>query len=475
MGINCKYHPTQQAHFECSRCQTSYCPHCVSKREAQKLGMTKKEKFYFCPKCNFPATPLEVGTIVTPFWKRLPLFFTYPFKKQPLFFIVALALIGIVFPNSMIINFFLWAALIKYSYAVLINTSLGNQEPPKFSLELITDKFSQVFKQILFFGIIGASLFFVFGFWGPLGGILFLILIVIFAPALMMLLVTNDSIVSALNPKNYIALVGKIGGRYFQMHLFLLLLSGAPMVLASLAQYFLAGFILKFVYQLAENYYTILTYNLMGYVLLQYHEQIGYDVDYCDFKEQTALKQKIEENPYENLINEVNIYVVEGRIDEAVKLIAEETQGKITDENLSRKYYNLLKEGKRPAELVTHGKNYLELLNKGSNKIEACKIYKECLSHDPLFEPNNQTLYKIAGWLIQLGENKHGVNAFIRFIKSNPKHDLIPDAYYQVAKTLHEKLNNTSKAKELLKGLQRNFPQHELALDAHSYLKQISS
>ena len=474
MTNTCLYHPTQQAHFECHECQTSYCPKCISKRSYAKFAQARAATAYFCPKCNLPVTPLTIGNIVKPFWKRLPHFFAYPFKLQPLLLIVVLSLVGLIFHNSTLVNLLLWAVLVKYAYAVLLQTSQGKLEPPNLSAELVLDNFFQVFKQFILFVILGGGGFVAAEFWGPLVLVPYGLACVIFMPAMLIILVTHDNFVSALNPQYTVTLVGKVGGRYFQLLLFLFLLLSAPAALAGAAR-FLPEALQYFVQILAQNYYTIVAYNLMGYVLLQYHEELGYEVAYEDFQDQKSLGKEVAKGPYADLIAEVNVYTAEGMLNEAINKIEQVTRREITELELSSRYYELLKTTERLAEMAYYGVNHLELLGKKGEITTACRVYKECLAQAPDFCPSSRTLYKIAGWLVQAGEPRLAVNAYAKFIKANAENHLVPEAYFHIARILIDKLGDKAKARGVLQTLLSKYPAHQISMDARQRLEQIAS
>lgn len=438
--------------------------------------MARPETVYFCTACNLQAPPLAVGHIVTPFWQRLPQFFVYPLRRGPLAVVVLLAVLGLVFPGSVLLRILRWAVLVKYSYAVLSHTAQGRLEPPRLSVELITRDFFQVFKQYALFFILSGGAFVIFGSLGRTAWLVYTIVTVAFLPAMIMILVANDDLIAALNPLHWFNLVGRIGVRYFQMYLFLLLLMGAPAVIAGGAGYVLPGMATYFVMLLAKNYYTIVAYNLMGYILLQYHEELGYEVSYEDFQKQKSLAG--EEEPrgtHDDLMDEVGVLAAEERFAEAVDLIASRTGGEIEDLRLSSRYYNLLKKSGRFAEMAAHGARHLDLLVREGDHKAACAVYKECLGHDPGFSPAPRTLYRIAGWLVENGDFRHGINAYARFIKADADNAQVPVAYYNIARVLADELGDNGKAAGVLKTLLSKYPSHEICIDARRCLDEISA
>jgi hypothetical protein len=102
----------------------------------------------------------------------------------------------------------------------------------------------------------------------------------------------------------------------------------------------------------AESFYTIVSYHLMGYVILQYHDRIGYQVDYEDFQDPSnEVHRPQNADPDLAILNVVNPLIQDGKLDEAIAQIKEMAQNQgIQGVNLSERYYNLLKMRKRTAE-----------------------------------------------------------------------------------------------------------------------------
>ena len=94
MSLNCEYHPTVLAHWQCQSCFKSFCPSCVSERLG---GHSGQEKMHFCPSCNKEVEWIAAANTIVPFWNRIPKFFTYPFNRQTLILMVVLALASTLF------------------------------------------------------------------------------------------------------------------------------------------------------------------------------------------------------------------------------------------------------------------------------------------------------------------------------------------------------------------------------------------
>ena len=286
----CNGHPTRKAHWHCPKCSALLCPECVVERDSENYG--QRHTRHFCPKCNQPMDWVGVQNLIEPFWNRIPRIFSYPVSMHPLILIAVLAFISTLLSGpgifSALLKGVMWLIVVKYSFESLKATAGGNLKPPPISSKTISEDFFQVFKQ---FGIY-IAIFIAFGWIGTkvgfVVGVVFLILALFFVPSMVILLVTTRSLIHALNPVVFVGLTFRIGWAYFLMNFFLFLLASAPAYLAQYFTKFLPPDLQLMLFAFAKSFYTIVSYHLMGYVILQYSEKIGYQVDFEDFKDPTA-------------------------------------------------------------------------------------------------------------------------------------------------------------------------------------------
>ena len=257
------------------------------------------------------------------------------------------------------------------------------------------------------------------------------------------------------------------------MYFFLGFLESAPAYLGRYIIAFLPAVSHRFLFTVAKNFYIIVSYHLMGYVIFQYHEKIGYEVALDD--EDLSTQDVTSEQGVENeILNRANIFIKEGKIDDAISLIRNETGGAISDLNLAECYYNLLKIKQLIPEMLKHARAYLDLLAKANQKEKLCEVYSECVSKDVGFTPSPSTLFKIAGCLNEAGNPKGAMEAYNRFVKAYPKNPLTPKAYFLAANVINEKLKNPRKAAGILKGLIKTYPNHEIIPYAQKYIRRIN-
>ena len=373
----------------------------------------------------------------------------------------------------MLIRFAVWAIVLKYSFAVLKETANGKLVSPKITIQTISDDFEVVFKQIAMYAIIGFAVFKVFQSMGIVIGLLFLAFSALSIPAMITVLVASNSLLNAINPMVFVRMAWRIGWAYLLMYLFLLLLGVAPAVVGRYIIAFLPDGLHGFLFAMAKSFYTIISYHLMGYVIFQYHEEIGYAVDMDEEEAPTEANASVQSQE-NGLLNRVDILIKEGHIDDAISLIRDETEGDFSDMNLAERYFNLLKIKQLTPEMLEHGKVYLELLSKAGQKDKLCEVYLECISKENTFTVSPSAGFKVASSLKEKGHPKEAVGAYNTFIKGNPKHPLIPKAYFLAANVINEQLKNPPKALEILNGLTKKYPDHEILPYVQRYIKQMS-
>ncbi len=476
MTDHCQYHPHQTAQWYCERCQIYLCQGCAIERD--RGGLHAGEKIHLCAKCNLPVAWLGVGSLVEPFWRRLHRIFLYPFGLYPLILMVVLALANIIFTHMGLIGLvgaiLVWGVRVKYSYEALKFTARGDLRPPPINAQTISEDFNQVFKQFAVFFFIGLTFFMVSGNLGGLFGILFLIFIFLFLPAIFILLVASNSVVSALNPLLFVQLAFRIGWSYLLMYFFLILLYLAPGTLNYYILQYIPPVLHAFLVSIGLTYYSIVFYHLMGYVLLQYSDAIGYEVAFTDFHDPRQAGPAAAVSAADQVMAQIDPMVKEGRMEEAVETVRQAiAAGHVNGDEIREHYYKLLKAAGRTKAMVHEGQMLLEQYVKATLKAEACQVYLDCTAAAKELAIAPAILLKLASWLNESGQHRESVGAYNRLIKTDPASPLVPKAYFQAAQVLHRGLRQTPKARKILSGLIKKYPDHDIVPYAQDVLRQI--
>jgi tetratricopeptide (TPR) repeat protein len=482
MTVFCKHHLNEAAHWECPNCDSFYCDCCITKRQG---GYGGKETFHFCPSCNRPAEWIAATNVVRPFWEMLQSFFVYPFTNMfTVIFMVGISIACAVFAGKGLLgNLALLAVFIltmKYSFAAMAATARGALVPPAVDLKSLSENAQQAFVPgfltiLIFFlcGIVGAKT-------GPAGAVLFLIAGFLCLPAMIMSYMAGGGIIHAVNPALFIRIITRIGGAYFSMVFFLVLLLSAPNALSYAVGRFLPPSLQTVLLTFVNCYYSIVFYHLMGYVLLQYHREIGYTVDREDFIFQPGGKSAapaapVRNDPASQLLERIGFLAREGKYDEALVLVKNETKGRIDSPQLSAQYYKLLKMRNDPG-LKDHLEPHVKMMISANDKKEACDAFMTALSQKTDMDLPPQSLIKLAGWLNETGAHRESVSTYNRIIsgKADAPH-LVPMAYFRAACVLYEKLNDKEKAGKIFRMLKSKYPMDDIIPHVDNYLRRIEA
>ncbi len=482
----CKYHPTQPAHWDCNPCDKQFCNDCVKERILTTNGL-KTGKMHLCPDCNLELIWVGAANLIEPFWTRLPKIFSYPFSANPLILSLILSLAVCFLSWIPFASLIIYAILIKYAFSILKTTMHGNLNPPKIDTLFTTEDFAPVIKQWIMYAAIGIGGFFFFLKLGLIAGILYILIVSYSLPSMIMLLVTSEKLGHALNPIMFLGFAFKIGKGYLIMWFFLVLLLSAPGALGYYIIQYLPEFSQRFLITFGENMYTFITYHLMGYVILQYHENIGHEIDYENFQENISDQQGQQQGEQKTnkgsefiideqgeITGQAELLTRKGKLDEAIAYIKEATIASgITSLVLLERYYNLLKLRKQIPDMVSQGKGYLQKLIKINMKEKACQVYIDCASADKLFKPESRDLLKVGSWLKQTDKIKASINAYSRLISFYPDNQLVPKTYFILAQIYNEKMKNKPQAKKIISILIKKFPDHDIIPHAKQYIQKL--
>lgn len=471
MTLSCTFHPGRSAHFQCEHCDISFCDQCVSSREVSRYS--EEELVYYCPACDGIPTLVGLSNILPPFWKKLGSIFLYPLQPAPLIFTMVLAVLGGLLYFNWIAQLFIWIVMMKYAYAVMISTAKGGLKAPAITWSLINDDVMQVFKQYGIFLLAGFCIAFMFHQFGVVGGGLFVVFVAAFLPAIIMLLVATNSIIHAINPMLFVPIVFRIGSSYLLLYLFLIFLSAAPLSIYSLLPAKLPPQLWKGLTLFLGQIYTLISYHLLGYVLLQNHEKIGYSVDYeyfVQYGKQRPVKDR--KTQKEKFLHTIEILIQGGFYDKALVLLREKIAVDSPDIKLSEKYYTLLQLAGKKKKVHNYASIHLSHLVKRNLQKKAFELFSQIIQND-LKPPPQPIIFQIAKWYELKGNYKKGLDSYLYFIRKNKGHDAIAEAYFKVARILNERGRKKQKAKQILGSLIKTFPNHPIIPMVKSYFRTI--
>lgn len=409
---------------------------------------------------------------ITPFWRRIPKFFLYPLHVEPLLYMGGLSaatLLGFLLPlpaalGHVLVHLGVWLIFICYAYKTLDQTALGLLTPEQHELEVDSTRTSLPFKQFGIFVVMGFALQAA----ESMGGVVFgatAIFIMLATPASVMILALTHSFWSGLNPLALVSMMRTIGLPYLGLFGFLLLLSGSQEALTMLLVPQLPGWLLVPVLNFVVMYFTLIMFNMMGYVVHQYHAELGVD--------QSAMAA--DDGASEaSVADAIGRLVGDGQIAEAIDLAYEAQRIAPDDLAAQQRYHKLLLLAERKEQLLPHGRRYLSLLLRKGMGGDALALYQLLRGQDAAFEVELPAQWlDLAEAAHRRGDSTQALALIKGYDKRYPRDPAIPSVYLFAARVLCENYKQEAGARRILGTLLERYPEHPAGIEARQYLSVL--
>lgn len=274
----CRHHPATNGRWRCDDCEFSFCDRCVHVQSQEAR-----------PRCLHCTEPLEFEAAhgdVVPFWARLHDFFAYPFQTGPIALLGLAILFSFVFSPgllALLAGIFIVLLQIKYGFNVIATMSEGDFQAPSLPATITESGYSVVFKQfavLLFMFVttatVGVKL-------SPMLGILLGIFFFLVLPMSTIVLATQHSLRTALNPIILVTLIYRIGWPYMLVYLYLLMMFSCSITFGQLAFQYAGMEAAQVISSVSGYYFTLVMYSLMGYMVYQYRHRLQFGSSVDDF------------------------------------------------------------------------------------------------------------------------------------------------------------------------------------------------
>ena len=412
--------------------------------------------------------PFAQSAPIVPFWNRLREITRYPAHMSAMITIVMLALgnLAIFLPFGRILVLLVTVAGYRYAFECLRATANGTMEPPE--LMQSTDGslgWKQIWLMLIFIaiGIIGIGLF------GPKLGMVLLLFLGFCLPGATMSLAMDESLSGALNPAKWIAIFTRIGWPYLAVVGLCLVILTSQNYAAAMAAKVLPLFLAVIVIGIISNYALVMTFHLMGYLIYQYHDDVGFEP-----VAPQMLRPLAKLDPDQDLLDEVTAFVRDGKPENATELLRGHLRSRGGTPAVHTQYRKLLRLADDRAELLRHGQEYLNILMAQDKTRPALELLRECQLIEPTFSPTDSAeISQLAKLAAQGGQPELALRLLSGFHKRFPKSKDIPQNYLLVATLLHERMNQDEKARSVLTYLKANFADDALIPEIDARLAMI--
>ena len=480
-AVTCKYHTQTPAQWRCQHCQINYCPSCVTQLHAHRAPE--------CPICKRELNSLGAANLIKPFWLRLRQFFIFPAYPAPLILLLVLSLLIYLlrlvpgwqhdynvlfwnFPRNALLLMPIIVVFLKYAHSVMQDTAHGHLEPSPLSSDKLFENGLIVLKLL--------AIFFAFYLleWAALdilnvpGYSLAIMLTALATPAAIMILVMEDRLTHALNPAMLINVIRKIGMPYFIMFVLFYLLTIAKSTLMMILHKYIDPSLSFAVYSFVTMYFYLMMFNMMGYVLYQYHEALGFSVEVAAHEQEDAHQDEVVTTHPE--LRAIEILLHEGKHEQAINQLQQLIKSNPSDMEARERMLKLVRLTGHELIHTEQAQNLISYLI-GENKMaQAARIFEAANEFDKQFRPAKPVQrLEMAKYLRQNNQGKLAMAILHNLHRDFPSFERVPEAYLIVAQLLAEKFNDDEKAIQVLEFLLKNYPSHPLRNEVEEYLKII--
>lgn len=416
--------------------------------------------------------PARADAIV-PFWNRLREISLYPTHSAALSTVVVLALCHLVdfLPLGVIgwlFQLLIWVALYKYAFECLRASADGRLEPPEVAVSVEDSLgWSQIWLQFAFFAfnMLGFILL------GPVGGTFVAILLALALPGAIMSLAMDQNLGHALNPATWIAIVARIGWPYVAVAALYFVFGVSQRYAQALVVPILPPVISTIAFYLITNYVVVATFHLMGYLIWQYQDEVGYEPSAAAMPLASRAR-----DPDQDLLDEAAQHVRDGAPEAAAELLGGQLRARGGSDAVHVQYRKVLGVLGHRDELLRHGREWIAVLLAQDKERRAVDVVRDCQEMDPAFEPTDpDDVARIARKAVDGGQSQVALKLVSSWYKSHPRHRDVPANCLLAAKLLAERMGKEDTARALLDRVLQAFPQHALAGEIGAYRRFLDT
>jgi tetratricopeptide (TPR) repeat protein len=416
-----------------------------------------------CPKCASHLKYLGAVNEIQPFWNRIPQFFSYPLQPAPLILMAICTFTPLLMQSTMLAKFLSFTLLIvltKYTYSVLEYTSQGRLKPPSVGDAFSGGKFSLAFQQAIVLIIMGLLVVGALHIGGTVLGLLVGGFLMLALPASIIILAMEEQIQEAVNPLRLLSLMGAIGWPYMVLYGYLILLVLAQSITLNFVEVHFTRSTIHPVSGLVLSYFSLVIFNMLGYLVFQYQDRLGYS---ADFQTDDLPSASLPVDKLQRLDADIDIALKEGRYEQVIGILTEQVAKFPSQGTRLEQLYKMLKVTENDATLMQFTQPLTRYFIKENKTSVAADILRRVWSFEPEYQLQDLELIRnLSRALYQSGDYKLVLrlckNLHHRF-ENNP---IVADCYLLLAQTLTNGMQQWNKAANYLNYIKKTFPDHPI-------------
>ena len=422
----CKYHPLLPATYACHSCGTSSCDSCID--DSDHRGSHR------CFICNDELVSLGGANGAEPFWRRLQASFLYPLSAQTVVFILVVSFltpIMLYLPFGIILGLALVGSFMKYCFACLEETAMGAERPPNIAVAY-SGGLSLMIKLIVLIIVVAFAFSFAVGLLGETLSTVLAACLLLGVPAMLINFGSSGQLLAGMNPLAVVRLVSAIGLPYGLLLVFLAIMFFSAQAVNSFigdgSNYLQAA-----LHQVVNNYYAIVAFQLMGYMVFQYQRELGFTARSDDAQSDAGRQEQ------KMIAAKIEVLIKEGDFDAVAREYGQAIQRYPNDPVFYSKCFDFLYASKSVIYMKGFAPKYLRFLAQNGRVQLLAPSYKKIIQVAPGWLPESAELrVETARACWHAGDPRLALTLINGLHKEFPNYSGLSEAYLLMAEALDD-------------------------------------
>jgi hypothetical protein len=294
-----------------------------------------------------------------------------------------------------------------------------------------------------------------------------LILAALVLPAIDMSLAFDGNLALAINPLNWLRVIGAFGTAYL-IPVAINLLLGVLIVIASVTTAQLPRVFALPLFAFAYTYLILLAFHLMGAMIHQRHERFGM------VPEAPALARASGQDADESLIEAARQQAIDDPM-AALRQLAGRLREHAAPPAVHQTYRELLHRQGLRDDLLVHGQIWIAALIAQGESRRAVGVLQECIGIDTGFIPDDpQTCGGLADLAARVGMSRLAIHLGQGYLAHWPRDPQAPHYGLLAARALAAHADQHASAAALLDRLATTWPEHPLRGEIDAQRRQLA-
>jgi hypothetical protein len=357
-----------------------------------------------------------------------------------------------------------WLLAFKLASEALARAASGREDDAGF--EVFASDGNAVRQVMLGLGLIATgSLLHLFA--PPAALYAFGVALALLLPAMVVIVVMEDSVLRAFDPRMWFGLVARIGGEYLGLALHLALLAAAVVLGLRVLPAGLPSALAEGLAHALVLYLMLVAYHALGVLLDRHRDALELEREAPTERPAGIGREEVAAGA------ECDRLLAAEQPAEAAAVLDRLIRGRGATAPVHARYRALLARLGDHEGLVRHARAYVAVLLHLGQEREALALYLESRRTDQTFElADPQPLSELIALAARNQQSQLAVSLYEEFARRFPRdRDLVPNGL--AAARLMDRLGREDEARNLLADLARRFPEHALAEELQAALDAI--